>query len=187
MIHSESTVRSDAVRDLQTALRIRHYGTPPTEAAETEPSPLLVSDGIYGEETAAAVRAFQQEAGLPVTGNADPGTWDALMRDSGARRADGSPGAPVIPVCFPAVLDDPGHDPMLVSMIQLLLSAVSGVCGIGKPPAVTGVYDESTASAAAAVQQICGLSPTGRTDLRTWNCLASLYNTEMKKIQTGKY
>ena len=191
MIH-DRPVPSEAVRELQNALRILTFGTPsagdiiPAEkGGNTESVPLLVSDGFFGEETAEAVRAFQREAGLPVTGNADRGTWDALMRETGRRRAARLPGAPVFPVAFPSALDDPGRFPALVSMIQLLLCTVSEACGIGKPPEVTGEYRTDTAAAVAVVQQLCGLTPTGYADLAFWNGLAALYGAEMKKMQSG--
>ena len=37
--------------------------------------PKLAEDGIYGEATAAAVRAFQRQFNLPVTGITDFATW----------------------------------------------------------------------------------------------------------------
>jgi Putative peptidoglycan binding domain len=41
-------------------------------------------DGQYGDGTAAATRAFQSGAGLPVTGAIDAGTWPALLRTTPA-------------------------------------------------------------------------------------------------------
>jgi hypothetical protein len=38
-------------------------------------------DGGYGAQTASAVKAVQQAAGLPVTGVVDVATWNALTRD----------------------------------------------------------------------------------------------------------
>lgn len=35
-------------------------------------------DGIFGRDTLAAVEAFQRKVGLPVTGDIDRATWDAL-------------------------------------------------------------------------------------------------------------
>ncbi len=37
--------------------------------------PKIAEDGIYGEATAAAVRAFQRQFNLPVTGVTDFATW----------------------------------------------------------------------------------------------------------------
>ena len=40
----------------------------------------IAADGIFGPETAAAVRDFQRQNGLPVTGTADYDTWTAVFR-----------------------------------------------------------------------------------------------------------
>src|SRR6266545_751047 len=42
------------------------------------------ADGLYGDQTRAAVRAFQQASGLPATGDVDCATWGALL-NGGAR------------------------------------------------------------------------------------------------------
>ena len=40
----------------------------------------LTADGSYGASTVAAVRDFQTKSGLPVTGQVDTATWQALLR-----------------------------------------------------------------------------------------------------------
>ena len=40
--------------------------------------PLVGVSGNYDDETRETVRAFQRENGLPVTGELDSQTWDAL-------------------------------------------------------------------------------------------------------------
>ena len=59
------------IRSLQSMLRLlqRHAGKPTT----------VVPDGIFGPETARALREFQQQNGLPVTGAADLTTWNAVV------------------------------------------------------------------------------------------------------------
>jgi peptidoglycan hydrolase-like protein with peptidoglycan-binding domain len=37
------------------------------------------ADGLYGDQTRAAVRAFQQASGLPTGGDVDCATWAALL------------------------------------------------------------------------------------------------------------
>lgn len=43
-----------------------------------KPSPELGVDGDYGPNTQKAVKAFQEQAGIPVTGEVDGPTWNAL-------------------------------------------------------------------------------------------------------------
>lgn len=45
------------------------------------------ADGYFGNNTAAATRAYQESVGLPQTGNADQATWDALQRTNPTRDA----------------------------------------------------------------------------------------------------
>jgi peptidoglycan hydrolase-like protein with peptidoglycan-binding domain len=56
--------------------------------------PLINTDGIYGEATREAVSVFQQENGLPVTGEVDKATWDrifAVYKDSVYATAQAEP------------------------------------------------------------------------------------------------
>jgi len=66
--------RGDDVLRLQQALASAGYS----------PGPL---DGIFGPKTRAAVERFQADKELPVTGIADPATWDALGVVTGATLA----------------------------------------------------------------------------------------------------
>jgi D-alanyl-D-alanine carboxypeptidase (penicillin-binding protein 5/6) len=61
--------------------------------ARLRPSPELDVDGDFGAATTAAVRRYQREAGLPVTGDADPKTLEALGTLAAAEAAE----APVPP------------------------------------------------------------------------------------------
>ena len=42
--------------------------------------PHLIPDGVYGENTANAVRLFQQQNQLPPTGETDTATWNAIAQ-----------------------------------------------------------------------------------------------------------
>ena len=63
----------DYIREIQRYLR--------TAAQHTGQTPTVGIDGIYGDETAAAVSAFQRQFGLPVNGDVDKATFD-LLRDT---------------------------------------------------------------------------------------------------------
>ena len=59
------------IRSLQTMLR--------TIAHVDETLLKLVPDGIYGPNTVQAVREFQRQNALPVTGETDNATWNKLV------------------------------------------------------------------------------------------------------------
>lgn len=52
------------------------------QAVGLHPGPL---DGTLSPQTVEALRAYQQRQGLPVTGNLDQATRDALMREAGGK------------------------------------------------------------------------------------------------------
>ena len=82
------------IRSLQSMLRLlqRHAGKPTT----------VVPDGIFGPETARAVREFQQQNGLPVTGAADLATWNAVVDAAREAHPHHGPAEPLRPLFHPA-------------------------------------------------------------------------------------
>ena len=82
--------RGAAVQQLQTQLN--------TQGAS------LTADGIFGQQTAAAVRAFQQALGLAADGVAGPQTWAALRGGGAQPVPGGQPGAGAPPPALAAGL-----------------------------------------------------------------------------------
>ena len=63
----------------ETGNKVRHLQYMLSMLSEFIPQiPPVTTDGIYGSKTADAVRAAQRWFGLPVTGNVDEKTWDAI-------------------------------------------------------------------------------------------------------------
>ena len=161
--------RRQHILDLQTFLRR-------IQREESHPSP-LVRDGIFGPETEAAVRQFQQQHGLRPTGKADADTWNLIYNhyvplaisdtlptpvqffppEAGATMAPGEKGCPVI---------------VLQSMLNTMAVHFSGVRHLP----LSGVYDEETELAVREAQVYFQLEPTGVTDRATWDALAALHN-----------
>ena len=56
--------------------------------------PHLIPDGVYGENTANAVRLFQQQNQLPPTGETDTATWNAIAQ---AYRQESHRAFPAVP------------------------------------------------------------------------------------------
>ena len=125
------------IRSLQSMLRLlqRHAGKPTT----------VVPDGIFGPETARAVREFQQQSGLPVTGAADLTTWNAVVDAAREAHIHHGPAEPLRPLFQPMQTISPGEQNMHLYLAQGMLQAR------------------------------CGLPVTGELDRRTWQHMVRLY------------
>ena len=173
---SDITDSMQNVRELQTMLRV-------LSIFDTRIPP-LVSDGVYGEETKDAVRAFQSAYGLSPTGEVDHATWNALTDAYESTVRLQSRGNAVYPLAHPETLAVIPLSPPFVEVVQVLLRTISSHIGFSPTVTVTGTYNEATASAIAVLQGLYGLQTTGELDLPTWNALTSTFNLEMQKMQS---
>ena len=112
--------------------------------------PHLIPDGVYGENTANAVRLFQQQNQLPPTGETDTATWNAIAQ---AYRQEVRPTVLHLRL-FPTGITAyaPGDKGSAVFVIQ-------------------GVYDTATKNAVQQFQELTPLPPSGTVDAATWNHL----------------
>jgi hypothetical protein len=137
-------IASEDVRLLQTVLA----------KAGFDPGPV---DGVYGYETAAAVRRFQKERGLEADGMVGPGTWSAL----GKERV----GKPLRSRTLRGVLHGAtsGED---------VTQAQRALAGAGFDPGeIDGVYGPRTARAVRRFQAENGLAADGIVGTVTWSAL----------------
>ena len=137
--------------------------------SEKEPAvPCVIPDGIYGPETAAAVKAYQLFAGLRPTGEADPATWEHLAKDVLALAEAPLP----LPAFPPDTALHPGQRCYSVLVAQAVLTALAEEYADLSPCPVTGTLDGDTVRALQPFQKLCGLPVTDTLDCRTWNMLA---------------
>ncbi len=138
--------------------------------------PLINPDGIYGGETAAAVRTFQRSLGLPSTGKADFATWNALKLASDNAKRKNGPGESISPFPSPDYVVSPGEASSMTYLVQIILDALSiafdGLEGLK----ISGKYDGDTESRVKLFQHYCGMDQTGKVDKRTWDAMAKSYN-----------
>ncbi len=140
--------------------------------------PTIDADGFYGENTAQAVRAFQQSVGLPQTGIVDETTWNALFSsyitkyNSLPLEFRTSPEAP-----YPGDLLTIGSSGTAVSTLQRYLAKISEVYPSIPAPPVTGTFGPETQAAVIAYENQFGFTPArGFVGLTLWNSIASLYS-----------
>ena len=142
----------------------------------TIPSPPL--DGIYGQSTADAVRAFQREWGLADTGEVDLVTWNLLFD---VFRADVAtvPGNVFSKVAkpFPGVplrLGSRGDD---VFDLQRYINRIAEDFPAVPKLSEDGVFGDGTQAAVFVIQEGGGLPVTGVVDVSTWELIARIYDT----------
>lgn len=132
--------------------------------------PLVIPDGVYGLETAAAVRAFQRSHGLPSTGDTDSDTWNEIVSEyQGFSEREPQPYS-----AFPSAqyIVKIGNSGSLVYIIQAMLLLLSQNYDNLQKVDVSGNFTRETAEAVEAFQRKYGLPDTGSVDSRTWNMLA---------------
>ena len=128
-------------------------------------------DGVYGEDTTNAVRAFQKAKGIPVSGAIDEMTYSALRNvDSSSASYESSGGEEGSSASRGASLYIIGDSGSEVPSIQRKLKKMGYLDG-----SVDGIYGGDTASAVKAFQDDEGLSSTGMVDGDTLARITSEY------------
>jgi len=143
--------------------------------------PEIAVDGIYGPLTSLAVSAFQQQVGLPVTGNVDFETWNALNDEfERATFAKKQPERIAALACNVRLKEGTTGDS--VFLLQTMLNYIGeehyNIGGVQR----TGVYDADTTEAVREYQRAAGLKMTGETDKATWDALAAVYNKFFEQV-----
>lgn len=158
---------TNAITALQEMLRLI--------AGCVEGIPSLIPDGTFGSQTEACVKAFQKEAGLPVTGKVDLITWNIITEAYTSCLLHVSDPQPLM-IRFPTeMVLSPGAENLYVYLAQAILLALSKKYHNLSASSVTGVYDKSTAAAVQQLQKILQLEETGIIDREVWNRLIGLY------------
>lgn len=137
--------------------------------------PFLNTDGIYGDETADAVRKYQEKYNLPQTGVADYETWESiyeLYRDIIDATDEALP-FHVFPTEILAIKQGDSGDAVIV--IQLMLNSFASQYNNLNNVRVTGQYGSETANAVRKFQNTTMIQPTGEVNRPTWNEMIRLY------------
>lgn len=152
--------------------------------------PQVEADGIYGEATANAVRAFQESVGLPQTGIVDKTTWDAIYSSYITKyeslpvefRTGGS--AP-----YPGDILTVGSSGDAVRTLQTYLALISRTYPSIPTVSVTGYFGPETRDAVLAYEREFGLPERGFVNLLVWNSIASLYSdlSQGEEKSMGQY
>ncbi len=139
-------------------------------------------DGIFGQKTDEAVKAFQKAHGLAPTGVVDRVTFYRIVEEYSVLAAKSLLTIPIkgfpTKAGFAFRLGDAGDG---VAFLNIMLRTLSDTfCNIPAPPQ-TREYTEATAAAVNILQTVLGFAPTGVTNRQTWNGITGMYND----LQTG--
>ena len=140
-----------------------------------EPLPFVAVDGVFGEETLAAVMVFQREFLLPVTGRVDGRTWDEITRHFRMwEREWAQPRALRAFPPRPFQVESGDRDDVMV-LVQTMLQSLSGVLEGILPDEADGYHGPDSRHNTRWLQRVAGLEQTGIMDRFTWNVLVGLY------------
>lgn len=161
------TMEKQSIRELQGYLRLisAHYKNIP----EVKP------DGHFGPLTTKAVRIFQQDFGLPVTGIVDFQTWDRIYQVYLVLLYQQQPplNMPAFPI--PGSVLKQGDSGSYVALMQVMLNEVSSqVNNIIHIPEI-GPYGQETEDNVRMIQKISNLPETGEINALTWNAIMRIY------------
>lgn len=148
------------VRSLQTMLRVI--------AAHHTDLPSVIPDGIYSQQTANAVSAFQRKYGIPVTGIADQGTWEMIVSVYKPALIHVTPAQPVQIILEQSQVIRRDEEHHSIYLLQAMLTALSREYGSIPQPPISGILDVGTSESIVAFQRLSGLDITGELDKITW-------------------
>lgn len=145
-------------------------------------------DGIFDPQTTAAVKKFQRQNGLPVTGVVNNATF-VKMVEANNRLLNRK--AFTVPIhSFPlqsGYIMRQGDRNDTVFFLNIMLHDIGSVFrNIPLPPRDEN-YSETTAAAVRAVQRALGIAATGLTNRQTWNGIAHLYNDLSRDFNALKF
>ena len=140
--------------------------------------PFVEFDGVFGPETENAVKAFQREYGLPVTGVIDAATWDeafdvyyGYIRTAGEELL-GTGAKP-----FPGEVLKLGSEGEYVTILQQYINAAATLYESIPEIPVTGAFDETTRDAVYAAQALFGYPTNGLVGPVLWDTLGIIYSS----------
>lgn len=137
--------------------------------------PCLTPDGVFGEETLEAVMRFQQGKGLPVTGQVNNETWDAIATEYWADLPVVAPPRPLLAFRERDFTISAGQCCIHMFVVQSMFLALSRVLEEVEAGPVNGRHTGASVRNVTWLQRRSGLPETGRMDKAAWNALTRVY------------
>lgn len=143
-------------------------------------------DGVFDNDTEAAVRAFQQIFSLSQDGIVGRATWYAISRTAAAvtrlaeLNAEGID-AEEVANSQPADLRE-GDTGVGVRELQYFLAFIGTFNDFIQPVSIDGIFGARTRQSVEDFQRTYGLPVTGIVDTATWNTLFRIYRTYLDSL-----
>ncbi len=139
--------------------------------------PNVDANGVFSQQLGEVIAIYQQKRGLPVTGLGDRETWHTAYEEQ-QNLLELFSTATAIHI-FPSLnftlhLGSTGG---IVYIIQAMLNALTPHFDNLEPVPYTGLLDGATAEQIRLLQRTAAYPETGEVDKRTWNLLASMFNS----------
>ena len=147
-------------------------------------------NGLFGNDTEEAVRAFQQIFSLPVTGTVDKATWYAIKRYyNGVKQLSElvSEGITIDEATLPYPTEglSIGKQGPEIRTLQYYLDIISYFNPALEIIPINGVFDQRTEQAVKAFQRFYGLPETGFVDEATWDLIFKIYRDTAATLPQG--
>lgn len=156
------------------------------EVAEFFPGiPTISVDGIFGQGTYAAVRAFQQEFGLTVDGVVGRATWEALYDEYVDIQDDITPPDVDAVGEYPGTPLRQGSRGNEVKQFQFWLRVISNSNSSISTITADGIFGNATTNAVRQFQSFYGLIVDGVVGELTWNKIFEVYTGLINEIITS--
>jgi len=168
----QNTDRRAAVRHIQDMLRsLQIY----QDGKVTVPI-----DGIYSSATADAVREFQKENGLPITGDVDKRTYDLLYEKSLEVEIATEDPLPIYLFQVGQTVQK-GEESDFVMILQAILNVLTVAYDDFSPLPLNGVFNNSMEQTVRRFQMRNGIPASGSVNKATWNAIVRNYNKHIQQ------
>lgn len=140
--------------------------------------PMVTENGVFDEQTEAAVRAFQAREGIAVDGLVGRDTWNALTANYDRILASLPPDSLEMSEIYPGRFLVPGEQNADVRRLQTFLNRASAIRDFIPPVTVDGIYGPQTEAAVRAVQRWANIPQNGVVGPVTWDTVVFLSKPE---------
>lgn len=147
------------------------------------------TNGIFGTDTEAAVRKFQEVFNLNQTGEVDKSTWYRIKQYYNGVKSLAdlvSEGVTIAETTVPFANEvSAGMSGIPVTTVQYYLSIIAYFNNTLEPVPRSGTFGPETVQAVERFQEFYGLPVTGVVDTATWNTITRIYTETVASLPEG--